>query len=410
MLELYTPTLVWALPTLVGTDALALLFTYLTRWRHDTLAAKYVAWQTEAQDVEKATHAAIYNQPQNEKPVYPRVSIVVAAQNQARQLEYLLPKLLEQQYKGKFEVVVVDQVSTDDTEEVLKRLELSYSHLRHSFVPPHSRHIELRKLALTIGIKAARSEWVIVVNPDTVPVDSQWLQHYAENLLPGVDWVQAYLNYDDDGSDTARRAILDRVRLQNLRLQAYENGVILGCDTANYAIRKTWFLQNQGFADSLQIPFGEESLLAYFHTDAERTTFLCSPDTRLTEEVPGSAQMKCNRIQMAELARRMKGVGRTYFARAFATSWFIYLYILLTTIYIGLRVWIDIDAGVYQMCYLYTDVVMLLLFLLAGFLPQWGLRKSMKALGERKIKGYVYFYDLLQPWRTLAAHIARRKN
>lgn len=409
MLEQYTPTFLWMLPSIVATTALLLLLIYLFRWRYDSLAAKYVAWQTEAQDVEKATHAALYNQPHDEKPVYPRVSLVVAAQNQARQLEYLLPILLEQEYKGKFEVVVVDQVSTDDTVDVLRRLELNYNHLRHSFVPPHSRHIELRKLALTIGIKAARSEWVIVVNPDTIPPNSQWLQHYAENLIPGVDWVQAYLNYADDGLNESRRAILERVKLQNLRLQAYENGIVLGCFTANYAIRKEWFLANQGFADSLHLPFGEEGLLAYFHVDAERTTFLCSPDTRLVEEMPGNKQLKYNRIQMAEISRHMKGAGRNCLRKAFGTSWLLYLYSLLTLAYIGLRVAIDCAAGIYQTYYIYSDVAELLLLLLAGFLPLWGLRKSLKALGERSFGGYVYLYDLLQPWRTIAANLGRRK-
>lgn len=408
MLDMYSPAFFYAMLSAVFASGLLLVLLYLLRWRHDALAEKYAAWQKEAQDVEVATHAALYDQLHEEKPVYPKITVVVPARNQARQLDFLLPRLLKQEYEGRFEVVVVDQISTDDTPEVLKRLGRTYPHLRQTYVPVSSRYIELRKLAITLGVKAARSEWVIVVNPETVPITKKWLQHYAENLLPDVDFVEAYFNYEDDGSGVARRAILERVRHFNLRLGAYEDGMVLGSETANYAVRKKWFLEQQGFADSLCMPFGEESLLACYHADAERTTFLCSPDTKLQEELPSGQELRSLRVRDAEVRAHLPGAARRYYYKECAASFLTPLFVLLNLAYTVLRIWQDVAASAYHTDYLYADVACLLFWVGGMAFPLVKLRGSLRALQERKFGAYVYLFDLLQLGRNVSVAFSHR--
>lgn len=428
------------------------------RWRHDTLAAKYAQWQDEAQAIEAATHNALYRilphrhrlrgqnvvggadgdsepgKPEEEKPAYPRISIVVPVHNDARQLEYLLPRLLGMPYNGKFEVIVADQIASEDNRDVVRRLETRHPTLRYTRIPASSRQIELRKLAITLGIKAARGEWVIVISPYTVPETDEWLQHFAQNLDPELNFVEAYYNYYDDGSLKARRAILERVRAFNLRLNAYEQGLVIGCASANYAVRKKWFVEESGFSDSLTLPFGEEAIFAYCHAEADHSMLLCSPDTKLTEYLPEDSEVTFRRIRFSETMRHIMRTGhsgtaaanggnishrpvmerllwrhvRWYRLRERLCAVLAYVFLLSSSTYIAWRLWTDIAQRAYSAGFVVADIAMPMLVFLAIALPVFQLRKTLHALDERKYGLYVILYDLLQPWRALATGFRRR--
>lgn len=84
---------------------------------------------------------------------YPAVSVIVYAQNDAENLVKYLPKILNQAYP-EFEVIVVNDDSTDDSKDILSVLETQYKNLYHTYVPEGSRNLSHKKLALTLGIKA----------------------------------------------------------------------------------------------------------------------------------------------------------------------------------------------------------------------------------------------------------------
>lgn len=449
------PALVW-LPALLC--ALCLFLLWLFRWRHDTLAAKYAQWQNEAQAIEAATHNALYRilphrhvlrgqhivgaedtsaeKTDDEKAAYPSISVVVPAHDDAPQLEYLLPRLLEMSYNGKFEVIVADQIASEDNHDVVRRLESQHPNLRYTRVPVSSRQIERRKLAITLGIKAAHGEWVIVITPYTVPETGEWLQHFAQNLDPELNFVEAYYNYYDDGSLKARRAILERVRAFNLRLNAYEQGLVIGCSSANYALRKKWFVEQNGFADSLTLPFGEEAIFAYRHAVANHSMLLCSPDTKLTEYLPDDSEITNRRICLAETMHHIfkGGYKKSAVANADKTSephptimekllwryvkWYrlrerlcpllSYVFLLLSVCYVAWRIYSDISLQTYSVGLIAPDIAMFLLIVLSLSLPVVLLRRTLHAVNERKYGLYIVLYDLLQPWRSLSIGIRRR--
>jgi len=391
-----------ALPiALLITSGVCLLMLFLWRWRYDGLAAKYAAWQCEGQAVEKATHAAVSGTPENTNPPYPFISIVVPAHNQAHQLATLLPLLFEQRYEGNYEVIVADEISEDDTVDLMKQQMAVHPALRMTYVPRTSRQIELRKLAITLGIKAARGEWVVVVNPDTHPQTDLWLQHYAQNLDAALNMVEAYYNYGDNGSRKARRAIMERVRAFNMRLSAFEAGIVLGSETANYAVRRSWFLAQGGFADSLLLPFGEESLFAHFHAETDHTLLLCSADTKLIEELPSRHELNFRRVAVAETLHRMTGRATWYRYREVLLSFALYLALFAIIFYAALRIASDVLASAYNLSLLWGDLLCLLFIVLTLTLPIALLRRSLRALSERKYGIYIWLFDALQPLRRM---------
>ena len=97
-------------------------------------------------------------------------------------LEQHLPAFLTQTYEPGYEVIVVDESSTDDTDDVLKLMKQQYPHLYTTFLPKPDIHRTRKRLALTIGVKAAKNEWVIFSDINAFPKDNTWLQSIADNL------------------------------------------------------------------------------------------------------------------------------------------------------------------------------------------------------------------------------------
>jgi len=91
----------------------------------------------------------------------PRFSIIMTVFDNARELEEHLPEFLGQDYQPGFEVIVVDESSTDDTEDILKLAKQDDPRLYSTFLPKPNPKVTRRKMALTLGVKAAKNDWVV---------------------------------------------------------------------------------------------------------------------------------------------------------------------------------------------------------------------------------------------------------
>lgn len=99
-----------------------------------------------------------------------------------RVIEENLPVYLTQQYEPGYEVIVVDESSTDNTDDILKHQKQLYPHLYTTFLPKPDIHIVRKRLALTIGVKAAKNNWIIFSDIKVFPQDNCWLQTITDNL------------------------------------------------------------------------------------------------------------------------------------------------------------------------------------------------------------------------------------
>lgn len=383
--------------------AVSLVLLYVSRLRHYKLLQKYADWQNEAQEVELATHDALHRgEGGGTYSGYPFVSIIVPVNHFSTNIENLLHALFTQQYAGQFDVVLVDEEHTADMKELFKRNKEQYPDLRYTFVPESSRNIERRKLAITLGIKASCGEWALVLSSESMPVNENWLQHFAQNLGPDVDFVQGYCNYEDDESAMARRAIYERVTDFATRMFAYENGVTLFCNATNWAVRKEWFFEQQGFSDSLLLAFGEEAIFANRHVDAERSALLCSPTTKINELLPSKHLLNVNRVHHAEVKRWLTSSARKYAYTTSAASWMTYVNMLSLIVYTIGRVLTLCEGASYELNCVLTDVACVLLWVGSVFLPIKFGQIGLHALHERKMGVYPFAYNLLRPWHTLS--------
>lgn len=106
------------------------------------------------------------------------LSIIMTVYDQASDIESNLPSVLTQDYGGDYEVIVVDETSTDNTEDVLKLLKDAHPRLYTTFLPKPNRCVVRKKLAFSIGIKAAKYEWVMFSRINKEPL--------AEDVLSAI--------------------------------------------------------------------------------------------------------------------------------------------------------------------------------------------------------------------------------
>jgi len=129
------------------------------------------------------------------------VSIIICAKNEAENLRKNLPLVLSQQYdngsgKANYEVIVVNDASTDDTEEVLKELEMRYDNLWDVVVPHNAvRDLQGKKFALSKGVAHVAHDWLLLTDADCAPASDLWLQQMIAPLAKGKKIVAGYGGY-----------------------------------------------------------------------------------------------------------------------------------------------------------------------------------------------------------------------
>ena len=119
-----------------------------------------------------------YAEPSNEK--WPPVSVIICAKNEYQNLQEHLPFILSQDYEH-YEVIVVNDHSDDDSQEVLEQLLAQYAHLRVIHLDDAVSDLPGKKYALAKGIEAATHEVVLLTDADCRPASNQWIK---QMILP----------------------------------------------------------------------------------------------------------------------------------------------------------------------------------------------------------------------------------
>lgn len=337
----------------------------------------------------------------------PRISIIVPCFNAARALEISVPEMLRQDYPD-FQIILVNENSEDDTADVIKRLAQINPRVRHTYVPDTSRSIEPRKLALTLGIKAARSEWVVITEPDALPVSRRWLRTLAVRCTEATDAVMGLClvrENDDEPRAALIRASYECLAEQLRLAAAARRGNPIGWLPANVCMRKSWFLANDGFTDSLTLPFGEETLLLAAHAARDRTAVCLALDGALTLPAPERRALAMEHVKACETGRRAGRRARLYRLRETTAAWVHLFALLVPEAYLALRLAADLFSNAYTSAALSPDIATFLLAIALLLLPPLLLRPVLKRLQQPVPWLYATVHALLHPWRRTAAAV-----
>jgi len=129
------------------------------------------------------------------------VSIIICAKNEADNLARNLPSVLTQRYTNEagkllYEVIVLNDASDDNTEEVLYQLEQQFSHLWHVTISKEEpRLFKGKKFALGLGVQYATYSRLLLTDADCTPASDQWLAYMTAPFDDGKEIVAGYGAY-----------------------------------------------------------------------------------------------------------------------------------------------------------------------------------------------------------------------
>lgn len=187
------------------------------------------------------------------------VSVIICAQNEAENLEKFLPSVLEQRY-SKYEVIVVNDGSTDQSSELLERLDKQYSHLYHTFLPMDAKYISRKKMCLTVGIKAAKYDHLVLLDADCEPVGKDWLSGMMLNYEGDTGIVLGYSKTAGENNLLGKIIRYDSITSAMRHFGFALNGRAYKGTSKNLSYKKDLFFKNKGFSSNLNLELGDDDL------------------------------------------------------------------------------------------------------------------------------------------------------
>uniref|UniRef100_UPI004047640B glycosyltransferase n=1 Tax=Algoriphagus sp. TaxID=1872435 RepID=UPI004047640B len=206
------------------------------------------------------------------------VTILVTARNKFKLLKVLIPKLFEQDY-AKFEVLIVNDQSTDRTKRLLEDLMAHYPKLRSVTITYTPKHVTAKKFALTLGIKVAKNDVILFTEADCIPQSNQWLRKMTAPIREeGKTFAIGFAGVQKEGNSLNSWIQFETI----LRaLFTFSFGLWKSPFTGtgkNLSYRKSFFMDKKGFRGFWNTEGGEDSLWISTHATGANSKVVINPE------------------------------------------------------------------------------------------------------------------------------------
>ena len=206
------------------------------------------------------------------------VSVIICARNEALNLEKNLPAIFEQDYP-EFQVVVVNDCSWDETEAVLDKFTKKYENLKIVTIKEQEKYSHGKKFALTLGIKAASNELLVMTDADCFPSGKNWLKTMVKNFSVENQIVLGYGSYHPE------EGLLNKL----IRFDTFHNALqyfsfalagtpYMGVGR-NLAYKRSLFFAGKGFARHQHILSGDDDLFVNENATSANTVTELNPES-----------------------------------------------------------------------------------------------------------------------------------
>lgn len=339
--------------------------------------------------------------PENVEGEWPAVSVIVYSQDEAKRLEQFLPVVLGQDYIANFEVIVVNEGDSEEVRNTIGAMQLANRNLYLTFTPDGARNLSRKKLALTLGIKAARFDVVVLTTVDAIIESDCWLtkvmRHFrnpqtgivlgysAPSMLHGLSRTQSFY-YTADSVEWLSAAIGHRPFRGN---------------ELNLAYRRELFFANKGFSRSLNLHFGDDDIFISEIATRTNTVVEISPESII-------------RYQSYDNSKTMRDSAiRHIFTRRFIK------HKPISRLAVGeTAMWTGLASGAAAIAIDYTNIVTIsavaVLLIAAAIDIALCWRKTSAALEMRRLTLTAPWFALTRPFHSLSqvlyARISKQKK
>jgi glycosyltransferase involved in cell wall biosynthesis len=327
------------------------------------------------------------------------VSIVISARNEAHNLIKTLPKLLEQQYNA-FEVVLVNDNSNDETEQVIRDFMVQYAHLKLVNMTSSVTNIQGKKFPLSIGIKSASYELLLLTDADCIPSSPYWLINMAKHFRRNTSIVLGYSTTEKKKSLMNLFSHYDNLQVA-ISYFSYALAKIpyMGIGK-NLAYTRSLFYEKKGFASQNHIHYGDDDIFINKVATSDNCEIEYYKEAfTISRYKPEFSQWFHQKVRYNQTKKHYKTkhkfLLRTYSLFAFL---FYAAFGFSLALAMGSILFLALTVGVF----LLKTALQYLIFGVAA-----------KKLDEKQVIPFVLFFDfiytILYPFICIASFFARRK-
>ena len=222
--------------------------------------------------------------PKKQSQQHP-VSVVICARDEDENLARNLPGVLVQSYPSTSEVVVVNDNSVDDSKYILQELKKTFKSLNVVELTQEAKLINGKKYPLSVGIREAKHEVLLLTDADCVPASEYWIQKMQDGYDKEVEIVLGY------GAYHKQPGILNKlIRFETFHTALqYLSYALAGIPYMgvgrNLSYKKDLFIRNKGFSSINHIPSGDDDLFINKVATGKNTAVIIDPDA-VTRSIP----------------------------------------------------------------------------------------------------------------------------
>ncbi len=187
------------------------------------------------------------------------ISIVICAKNEDENLTEFLPKVLTQDYPN-FEVIVVNDCSWDNTENVIDEFAKIFPNLKKVSIKEDAYYKHGKKFAILVGIKATAHNKMLFIDADCYPASNQWLKEMAMGFAAPKEIVLGYGAYEKQKGFLNKLIRFDTFMIATNYLSGAIKGKAYMGVGRNLAYTRELFYKQKGFSNHYHINSGDDDL------------------------------------------------------------------------------------------------------------------------------------------------------
>ena len=204
-------------------------------------------------------------QPSKSIHPYHFFSVIIPARNEAANITSCLQSIVASNYpQVYYEIIVIDDFSTDDTPECIRKMQQQYSHIKLLSLKAligNRSFLAYKKKAIELAITEAKGDWIVTTDADCI-VPTNWLSNLNDYIQQtNAVFVAAPVSFINTHSFISLFQCLDFMSLQGITAAAVSAGVHSMCNGANLAYSKAIFYAVDGFKGIDTIASGDDMLL-----------------------------------------------------------------------------------------------------------------------------------------------------
>ena len=227
---------------------------------------------------------AIYKKPQKAVHMEHPISVVICARDEAHNLAMNLPGVLVQEYSTTHEIVLVNDNSEDESKYLLEEFKKSFKNLNVVTLTQDAKMINGKKFPLSMGIKSAKNETLLLTDADCVPASEHWMQLMQDGYDDNTEIVLGY------GAYKKKKGLLNKlIRFETFQTALqYFSYALAGMPYMgvgrNLSYKKEVFIRNKGFSSINQMPSGDDDLFINQVANRKNTAIVIDHDAHTLSE------------------------------------------------------------------------------------------------------------------------------